>query len=123
MKRLTIALGAIAIIGSPSLFANEPMPSDSPSPQQQQSPGRRTFVVHRINHLRDKRHTEANFERLDRNASWLGIPSYQPSAQAQRQHLIDEVEFLALKKEQNGGHLGPRAQARLNEDLKKLGYR
>jgi hypothetical protein len=121
MKRLTIALGAIAIISSPSLFANGPMPADSPT--QQQNSGRQQFVDHRIKHLKDKRHTEENFGRLDRNAQWVGVPSYEPSAQSKRQHLIDEVELLALRKEQNGGHLGPKAQARLNQDLRKLGYK
>lgn len=122
MKRLTIALGAIAIIGSASLFANGPMPSDNPSDQQQQT-GRQKFVEHRIHHLRDRRSDEAKMERWDRYGVGINVPSYQPSSQAQRQHLIDEVELLALKKEQNGGHLGPKAQARLNEDLRKLGYR
>jgi hypothetical protein len=116
MKRLKIAFGTITLICSVSLFANGPMPSDTPTPRER-------FVHNRIKHLHDKRHTDAQFNRLDNTGYWLGVPSYEPSAQSQRQRLIDEVELLALKKEQNGGHLGPKAQARLNQDLKKLGYR
>ena len=116
MKQLTIAVGAMALVCSASLFANGPMPSDTPTPRER-------FVHNRIKHLHDKRHTDAVFHRLDSNASWLGIPSYEPSGPSQRQRLIDEVELLALIKERQGGHLGPKQRARMDADLHKLGYK
>jgi hypothetical protein len=121
MKRLTIAFGTITFICSVSLLANGPMPPDKPT--QRQSPTRGRFVNTRIKHLHDKRHTDAVFRRLDSNGSWLGIPSYELSAQSKRQRLIDEVELLALIKERQGGRLGPKHRARLDADLKKLGYK
>jgi len=121
MKRLTIAFGTITFICSVSLLANGPMPPDNPS--QGQSPNRGRFVNNRIKHLHDKRHTDAVFHRLDSNASWLGIPSYEPSAQSKRQRLIDEVELMALIKERQGGHLGPKQRARMDADLRRLGYK
>ena len=121
MKRLTIVFGTITLVCSVSLFANGPMPPDNPN--QGQSPNRGRFVNNRIRHLHDKRHTDATFERLDRNAYWIGVRTYEPSAQSKRQRLIDEVELLALIKEKQGGHLAPKQRARLDADLKRLGYK
>jgi hypothetical protein len=111
MKRLTIAVVAIAIISSPSLFANGPMPADnnSSTSNSNMSPGREQWTRRRIKHLKHEMdehrkadQTARNIDRIlggaDENVGRVMFPQGASSA-ARRRYMINRYEFLALKAE------------------------
>jgi hypothetical protein len=131
MKRLTIALVAIAIIGSPSLFANGPMPADNSSSTSNSntSPGRERWTKHRIEHLRQRRqaqkHERGGSAAIDilSGVQMMNDPFAQTAADRQREAIrrqreIDAIEFLALKKER--GELSPAGQKKLNQLIRHV---
>ena len=124
MKRLRIAVGAIVISLSASIFANGPMPED-PAPTgsgTKMSPGREKWTRTRMGHLKRRRIAAGRQLEIpggDNPFSFLNNP-YVNGDDAElrrrdairRQREIDTIEFLALKKER--GELTPAGQKKLN---------